>query len=721
MLILRIALDVPLPRLFDYRCDEATRADIGYRVVVPFGKRRLVGMIVDTAGESTIANAHLRPVERILREIPPLPRDWLALAEFCSAYYHRPLGEVVGSALPPLLRTTRPTSPPEPDHYEITSAGRNALAATPPRSKRLRALLQRLTAGPAARTELRGLVSGIGPLLQQTLKSRWVVAVSPARAQPWFAPGHELNPEQRQAVQSLRQCLDRFRVNLLFGVTGSGKTEIYLHLIAEVIARGKQALVLVPEIALTPSLEATVRSRFPSARVVVQTSAMAERQRAAGWLEALAGRADIVLGTRLAVFTPLPALGLIVVDEEQDTSFKQQEGVRYSARDLAIARARAANVPVILCSASPSLETFHHATSGKYDLVRLTRRAVDDAVLPVIRMIDTRAHAPRDGFTAPLIEALAMRLSRGEQSLVFLNRRGYAPVLACPTCGWVKGCRRCSANMVLHLPGRELRCHHCGLTENVPRACPECGEPDLRAFGRGTQRLEITLRDRFPQARILRLDRDAASTKNRLEDMLRHAASADILVGTQILAKGHHFERLTLAGIINPDSGLYAGDYRASERTFAQLLQVAGRAGRAHLNGEVLIQTRYPQHPLYRHLADHDFAGFANSLLNERREAGFPPFVFEAVLRAEGPDAAQTIKFLEAAIALAPSPGAGIAVFDPAPMSLARLAGKERAQVLLQSRSRVRLQTFLREWTAALHEAPSRNVRWYFDVDPVEF
>jgi primosomal protein N' (replication factor Y) len=410
-----------------------------------------------------------------------------------------------------------------------------------------------------------------------------------------------------------------------------------------------------------------------------------------------------------------------VVDEEQDASFKQREGVRHSARDLAVARAQIAGVPVVLCSATPSLESFQHATLGKYELVSLTRRAIDRAALPAIRLIDTRVHPPQEGFAPPLLEALAARLARGEQSLVFLNRRGYAPALACPACGWVKGCGRCSANMVVHLAAQRLRCHHCGLAEGIPRACPECGNPDLQAFGRGTQRIELVLGEKFPQARILRVDSDAVRARSGLEDLLERATHADILVGTQILAKGHHFERLTLAGVLNADSGLFSSDYRASERTFAQLQQVAGRAGRANLPGEVLIQTRYPEHPLYQSLVRHDYAGFASSVLAERRQAGFPPFVFEAALRAESRDELRSQRFLRSAIDRSPHRSPSITVFDPAPMSLARLAGVERAQVLVQSRSRPRLQAFLAEWSDALYRMPSHGVRWHLDVDPVEF
>jgi len=719
--ILRVALDVPLPKLFDYRADGATRQDIGYRVLVPFGKKRAVGVIIEVSPRSDIAEHRLRPAEKILRDIPPLAREWLALAEFCSRYYHRPLGEVVMAALPPRLRTAKPVRA-RPGTYALAPAGRDALAAMPVRRTRARGILERLARGPASETELAALGKGVPGLLKRSIESGQITLVELPRASPRFLPVHHaLTTEQAQALEAMQSGLPKFGVTLLFGVTGSGKTEIYLWLIADILARHKQALVLVPEIALTPALEAEFRKRFPDAHVVIQTSAMAELERARGWLDAHCGRADIVLGTRLAVFAPLSRLGLVVVDEEQDTSFKQQEGLRCSARDVAIVRARAAGVPVVLCSATPSLESFHHATSGKYTLVQLTRRAMARAALPVIRLIDARENPMRDGIAAPLAEALAARLERGEQSLVFLNRRGYAPVLACPACGWVSGCRRCSAHLVVHLGERLLRCHHCGLAAPIPRACPQCGNPDLQVFGRGTQRIEATLAERFPRASILRIDSDATRGRGKLEDLLERARRADILVGTQLLAKGHHFERLTLVGVLNADGGLFSSDYRATERAFAQLHQVAGRAGRAGLPGEVLIQTCYPHHALYQSIASHDFAGFARTLLAERREAGFPPFVFEAALRAESGDPLRALRFLMAALEHSPDRQASITVYDPAPMTLARLAGMERAQLLLQSRSRPQLQTFLHEWSATLYRLPAHGVRWHLDIDPIEF
>ena len=669
MNFLRVAIDVPLPQLFDYRCDEATGEDVGCRVLVPFGRKKVVGVIVEVVAHSNHAAEKLRPAERILRDALPLDPGWVELARFCSGYYQRSLGEVMLAALPPRLRSARPLRAPG------------------------RALKR-----PAGEAE-------------------------PARPAVAFVERHRLTAEQLRAVESVGASAGAFGVFLLFGVTGSGKTEVYLRLVAAAISRGAQALIMVPEIALTPVLEAAFRDRFPGATIVLQHSAMAEAARARGWIEAQSGRADIVLGTRLAVFAPLPRLGLVVVDEEQDPSFKQQESLRYSARDVAIVRARAAGVPIVLCSATPSLESWRHALAGRYSLLRLSRRAHAESALPEVRLIDTRGEASHDGISAALAQAMGERLARGEQALIFLNRRGYAPVLACVKCGWSSGCRRCSARLVVHLKDHQLRCHHCGSTARIPRACPDCGNLDLQPFGRGTQRLESALAVRFPKARLLRMDRDSVSRRGSLEAMFGRIerGEADILVGTQILAKGHHFENLTLVGVINADAGLFAADYRAPERMFAQLEQVSGRAGRAGLPGEVLLQTRHPRHPLYQALVRHDFEGYAQIMLEERRAADFPPYASEAALRAEARGIGTAIEFLETAAKQAPRDRDGVTVFDPSPMMLERLAGRDRAQLIVQSHSRARLQHFLRDWRAALASLRAPGVRWHLDVDPTEF
>ena len=493
-------------------------------------------------------------------------------------------------------------------------------------------------------------------------------------------------------------------------------------MIAEVLSRGRQALVLVPEIGLTPQLEARFRAAFPGARIALLHSALEDTARTHAWLDAARGDAQIVLGTRLAVLTPLPRLGLVVVDEEHDASFKQQEGLRYSGRDAAIVRAKFAGCPVVLGTATPSLETWFNARGGRYELLTLAERAVPGAKLPVVRTVDLRVDNAEQGLAKTAVEAIRARLARGEQSLVFINRRGYAPVLSCEACGWAAGCTRCSARLVLHSTDQKLRCHHCGAQESVPRSCPACGNVDLRPVGRGTQRVEETLAGLFPQARIVRIDRDSARRRADLARTLEGIGrgEGDILVGTQLLAKGHDFPKLTLVCVLNADSALLSTDYRSAERLFATLAQVGGRSGRREQPGEVLVQTRYPNHPMYQALIRHDYAGFAASQLAERESAGFPPFVHEAALRAEARKLESTMAFLRSAAQLVPAPE-GVQIYDPVPHTITRRADFERAQLLVQSASRPALQDFLRQWSAALPASTNTGVRWHLDVDPIEF
>ncbi|MCL4801401.1 MAG: primosomal protein N' [Burkholderiales bacterium] len=721
MKILRVALDVPLPKLFDYRIEHATEREIGRRVVVPFGNRRVVGIVAAVGDASEVPPDRLRAVHALLDDLPPLPRDWLALARFAADYYQRPLGEVVHAALPPRLRRPEPL-PAVPEAFALTADGRAALDALPARSRAKRELLQRLAeGGPSPAAEI-----GRSAALRECRARGWVAPVPLPAAPVAFVEREALTPPQREAAAAIRGALGGYAPFLLLGVTGSGKTEVYLQVIAAALVRGGQALVLVPEINLTPQLEQEVRDRFPGAAVATLHSALAENERAAAWLAAHAGRTRIVLGTRLAVFTPLPRLAVLIVDEEHDASYKQQEGVRYSARDLAVYRAHAAGIPVVLGSATPSLESYAHARAGRYRLLSLPERAREAARLPTVRLIDTRSERVADGVSEALAAAIEARLARGEQSLVFLNRRGYAPVLVCNACGWTAECVRCSAHLVVHLAERALRCHHCGHAEPVPRSCVLCGNVDLVPFGRGTQRVEAALAARFPAARLLRIDSDSTRAKGRWDAMRSqiHAGEADLLVGTQIMAKGHDFPRLTLVGILNADAALLAADYRAPERLFAQLYQVAGRAGRAELPGEVLVQTRFPQHPLYRALAAHDYVRFAEAQLAERERAGFPPFAFEAVLRAESKALDRALAFLADAARAVRVP-AEVTLYDPVPMSVARIGGWARAQLLAQSGSRRELQAFLHAWSAALRERArergAAGVRWHLEVDPLEF
>jgi primosomal protein N' (replication factor Y) len=662
MRVLRVALEVPVAKLFDYLADDRAPAAAGDRVVVPFGARQRVGVVIETGDGSPVAAARLKPIARVLADAPRLSADWLEQMRFLASYYQRPLGETVAGALPPRLRSLKP--------------------------------------------------------LPRKPKGAQQACADPSR----YVAGHEPNAAQAQAIARIGAALGGFRAYLLHGITGSGKTEVYLRLIAQVVAGGRQALALVPEIGLTPQLEARFREAFPDARIAVLHSALEDTARTHAWLDAARGDAQIVLGTRLAVLTPMPRLGLVVVDEEHDASFKQQEGLRYSGRDAAIVRAKLAGCPVVLGTATPSLETWFNARAGRYELLTLAERAVPGAKLPIVRTVDLRSESAEHGLAKSAVEAIAARLARGEQSLVFINRRGYAPVLACEACGWAAGCNRCSARLVLHSADRRLHCHHCGAQQPIPRACPTCGNVDLRPLGRGTQRVEETLAALFPQARILRIDRDNARRRGELARTLAGVGrgEGDILVGTQLLAKGHDFPKLTLVCVLNADSALLSTDYRSAERLYATLAQVGGRSGRREQPGEVLVQTRFPGHPMYHALMRNDYAGFAEAQLAEREGAGFPPFIHEAALRAEATTLATTMAFLRSAAQLVPTP-AGVRLYDPVPHAITRRAGYERAQLLVQSPSRPALQEFLRLWSAALPGAAPRGLRWHLDVDPIEF
>lgn len=721
--IVQVALDVPLMGSFSYLATAALPA--GTRVEVPFGARRLCGVVTNDMPQEGIPDDRLKAVTQVLEQLPPLPDDFLALVRFAADYYHHPYGQTLFTALPTALREPRPLRLADERAWALSEAGR--VAEPPPARQRARlALWQALQQGPLSPQAARAQSPQAGRWLADWQAQGWVERVEPAPPPLVVAEGPELGDEQRQAVDAVAAALGGFAAFLLHGVTGSGKTEVYLRLIAQVLEQGRQALVLIPEINLTPQLIARFAARFPSTRIAALHSGLADGERLAGWVDAWQGRAGIVIGTRSSVFTPLPRLGLVVVDEEHDGSFKQQDGLRYHARDLAVWRAHAAGVPVLLGSATPSLETVANVDAGRYRRLRLTRRAHGAASLPKVRLIDTRRLKLSEGLSDVAVAALKARLERRELSLVYINRRGYAPVLACPGCGWTSGCRHCSAKQVLHLAERRLRCHHCGSDAPVPRACPSCGNTDIRPLGEGTQRLAAALERMLPQARILRIDRDSTTHKAAWDEIYRrvHAGEVDILVGTQMLAKGHDFGALSLVVALGVDGGLYSSDYRASERLFATLLQVAGRAGRADAPGEVLIQTQWPDHPLFQALLTHDFDGFAAGQLAERREAGFPPAAFQALLRADAPQLAEAEAWL-ARVARELEPLAGeVALFGPAPATMVKLAGRERAQLVLESASRRALHALLDAARPLLERCAreaGRNLRWSLDVDPVEF
>lgn len=677
----RVALDVPLRGLFDYRWH--TRVQPGTRVIVPFGRRKLVGVVVDMPAEPSIAPELIKPIDQVLDDTAPLSGDWLRLASFAANYYQRPLGEVMLPALPAALRKVSA-------YQGKRSAG-----------------------GPVQRMRRRA--------------GKSVAAATRADAPP------QLNSEQAHAVEAIGK-LQGHKTVLLYGVTGSGKTEVYLHVAQAALARGKQVLFLVPEINLTPQFEQSLRARLAglaAESLAVMHSGLADGERLQAWLRVQSGEARVLLGTRLSILAPIPELGLIIVDEEHDTSYKQQDGLRYSARDLAVWRGSDLGIPVVLGSATPSLESWNHAEKGHYLRLTLGQRARGVA-LPEVRLVDTRRLALQQGFSPQLLDALSVKLQQGQQSLIFLNRRGYAPVLNCASCAWVSQCPRCTAYTVLHRRagrGNYLQCHHCGYQARVPQACPDCGDQDLKPMGRGTQRVEEHLAELFPQARIARIDADSTRLKGSAAALFDrvHAGEVDILVGTQMVAKGHDFANLGLVGVLNADAMLFAQDFRAPERLFAQLMQVAGRAGRHVQGGEVIIQTDYPDQPVYQALLRHDYLGFARYGLAERQAIGLPPHAYQALLMAEATELKVALDFLERARKLpeqqvqAYPTAAAVTLYDPVPLRVVRVANIERAQLLVESAHRKALQAFLSEWSAAVADlAREARVRCSLEVDPLE-
>ena len=673
----RVAVETPqhsgLGEPLDYQCDMPPAP--GSLVRVPLGRRVVAGLVWDDApAESPLpAEAELRPVAEVLVDLPPLPAAWRQLVSFAASYYQRGLGELALAVLPPELRQLDGTQ----------------------FARRLKRLRKQLAAEAAAASE-------------------------PARP--------ELSADQAAALQKLQA--DTAGVALLYGVTGSGKTEVYLREAERALQQGRQALVLVPEINLTPQLEARFAQRFPGRRLVSLHSGLTPAQRLQHWLAAHLGEADLVLGTRMAIFASLPRLGLIVVDEEHDPSYKQQEGARYSARDLAVYRGRLEGAQVLLGSATPSLETWHNSAEGRYQRLALPAR-IGGGVLPSVRLLDL-SRLPKgtmhDNAIAPqLLDAVRKRLEAGEQSLLLLNRRGYAPVLHCPDCAWKSGCPHCSAWRVFHKSDRTLRCHHCGFTERVPRACPDCGNLDIQPVGRGTERLEEQLATLLPGARIGRIDADTTKAKGSLETQLAsvHAGEVDVLVGTQMVAKGHDFRRMTLVAAVNPDSGLFSSDFRAPERLFALLMQAAGRAGRdaeQAARSEMWVQTWNPTHALYQALLKHDYERFAAGQLAERRMAGLPPFAHLALLRADARTQEAAQAFLQAAADTAGEAAQELLIYPPVPTPVQRVANVERAQMLVESASRPVLQRFLSGWLPQLHGLRPQHkgvLRWAVDVDPL--
>ena len=721
-----------LRRLFDYLPPsgaELTRLEPGMRVRVPFGGSVRVGLVVEWSNEARVPAERLRTVLGVIDREPLLPAPTIEFLRWAADYFHHPPGEVLLGTLPPSLRRGRTPGPERPARWRLTEAGRSARLASlrnAPVQARVFALLQEAPEGLGA-----GALSAAGASWRQSMRAltaKGMVESVPAPEEEMSAPALPasspvaLNPAQRTAVECIKSRIDRFEVFLLDGVTGSGKTEVYLTLIEEVIRSGRQALVLIPEIGLSPQLVARFRRRLDTPLAVLH-SGLGDRERLRSWMAARSGDAAVLIGTRSAVFTPLRHPGLVIVDEEHDPSFKQTEGFRYSARDLAVVLARGWGVPAVLGTATPSLESVHNVATGRYAGLRLPRRA-GGARMPGVDVLDLRGRRFEEGVSEAMHAAIRHRLERGEQSLMFINRRGFAPVLLCHQCGWIADCRHCDAHLVYHREAALLRCHYCNAQSRPPAHCPGCGGADLRPIGLGTQRVADHLRTVHPGARIARMDRDSTRRRGALEAILErvHSGAVDILVGTQMLAKGHHFPNVTLVGILDADRGLFGADFRSTERMAQLLVQVAGRCGRGERSGRVLVQTHHPRNPLLGQLIRGGYRSFAEDALEERRAARLPPHTWMALLRAEASDADLPKAFLaDARRAGERARSADIALQGPVPALMERRAGRHRAQLLVESARRRPLHRFLDGWLEEIEGLPSgRRVRWSLDVDPGE-
>lgn len=724
-IIMRIAVPSPLQRSFDYllpkNCTELPMP--GMRMCVPFGRRKLIGILLEVANQSSLALNRLKQIDAVLDKQPLLDHDLQQLLGWASQYYQHPIGEVMLQALPALLRNGGSTDIDTEYLWRTTAAANTAVLSRAPKQQALVEFLQKHPLG-ASDDQLRE--HGFSARLWQQLSAKNIIerieVTEPVKAKPIPSQGHALNDAQQLAVDTICQQTDSFHCFLLQGVTGSGKTEVYLRALQHVLTQGKQALVLVPEIALTPQTVARFEQRFNTS-VGVLHSGLTDKQRLKTWLMAKNGDFSLIIGTRSAIFTAFKDLGMIVIDEEHDTSFKQQDNFRYSARDLAVRRAHIEAIPIVLGTATPSLESLYNAKQGRYQLLSLPERA-GTAQQPSFKLVDMCKQHLQAGLTPCLLDAMRAHLGRGNQVLLFLNRRGFATTLLCHDCGWSAQCSRCEVPLTLHQQTKRLHCHHCGGQQRIFSHCPECQSSQLINLGVGTERLEMELAPLFANHEIIRIDRDSTRLKGSIENKLDaiHQGREQILIGTQMLAKGHHFPDVTLVGILNADQGLLSTDFRATERVGQLLMQVSGRAGRAEKPGEVLIQTHQPRNPLLLALTQSGYAEFADELLLERQATQLPPFSFLALLRAESVNAKTAEKFLhevkqrcqELAIE-------NVALLGPIPAPMPKRAGRHRAQLLLRANKRSELQKLLQPLRQTLEQMKmGRQVRWSIDVDPQE-
>ncbi|MEM7358014.1 MAG: primosomal protein N' [Pseudomonadota bacterium] len=751
--VLSVAVPVPLRQTFDFLKPASTvQPVVGGRVQVPFGKRKLVGIVVALKEQSDYPAERLKEALEVLDDEPLFEPELWATLHWISRYYLAPIGEVLEAAMPVKLRQGEELKPAGKRHWQLSEKGRSSaleeLNNAPLQLAILKRFMRNTTLGSA---DFRDDSGGWRQAVRALLEKGWLVETEITPQLPASQGDGSsdvdssktearapivLNTQQRQAVDTLQEIIEgqTFACSLLHGVTGSGKTEVYFAVMKEVLKRDQQVLFLVPEIGLTPQLLERVRASF-DCPISVMHSGLNESERHLAWWHGKQGNAGIVIGTRSAVFSSVARLGLIIVDEEHDGSFKQQDGVRYQARDVAIYRAKQENVPIVLGSATPSLESYANARQGRYFSLRLEKRATR-AALPEIELFDTNVLPCTDGLSPPMLEAIGATLDAGKQVMLFLNRRGFAPVLYCKSCYATTKCHRCDSHLTLHRRANRMRCHHCGYEGIAPEKCGACEASELVEVGEGTQRVEDALALRFPDARVLRIDRDSTRRKGELADLLTKArdGKADILLGTQLLTKGHDFPSVAMVGVLDADQGLYSTDFRSSETLFQQLVQVAGRAGRRDAVGRVYIQTAFPTHPFFAWVRQHDFDGFAEQLLAERQRVAYPPFGYFALLRAESTHQARALQFLRQAkqtlLESVSSAGAttlpsDIRIMDAIPAPMERRAGRYRAQLLVCAKLRSNLNNVLSSWLQALNEnsdlkKQSGSVRWSLDVDPLD-